>query len=168
MLLLGCDRPEVEGPPPASGPELVFEGLTLRVYRNSAAQLRVRSSHVELMRSTGALLARDAQFEFSADGLTLQTPHLTGNLNALSFDADGGVTLFSDPPAPSPRFVATTSSAHFEGKEGARGIATGTEPIAVRGSQGNRPFTLDARAFRFDVDAQQASFDGVKSRVGSP
>lgn len=167
-LLLGCDRPLAELPAPPPGPELVFEGVTLRVYRRGAPQLRVRASQVELMRSSGALAATDARFEFYVDALTLQAPALVGNLDSLSFDATGGVTLASADPDPSSGFVATAPRAHFEGREGARGIASGAEPIAVRGLQGGRPFSLDAHGFRFDVDAQHASFDTVRSTVGIP
>ena len=89
-------------------------------------------------------------------------------VRALSFDAAGGVTITSSDPDPSSHFTATTPSAHFEGHEGARGVATGKEPIAVRGLQGGHPFSLDAHAFRFDVEAQHATFDAVQSRVGAP
>lgn len=168
LLVLGCDQPVAKGPPSAPRPELVFDGLTLRVYRNGAPQLLVRSSHVELMRSNGDLRAQNARFDFYVDAVTLDAPLLSGNLNSLSFDATGGVTFASADPDPTSRFVATTPTAHFEGKEGARGVATGTAPIAVRGQQSSRPFSLDAHGFRFDVDAQHATFDAVQSKVGSP
>jgi hypothetical protein len=167
-LSLGCDRPREEPSTLAPRPELVFEKLTLRVYRKGAPQLLVRSTHVELMRSSGDLVAQNARFDFYVDALTLDAPTLNGNLDSLSFDALGGVTFGSSDPDPNSRFTATTPSAHFEGKQGARGVATGSAPIAVRGLQSGRPFSLDANAFRFDVDAQYATFDSVKSRVGAP
>jgi len=167
-LALSCERPPAQPPPAAPRPELVFEGVTLRVYRHGAAHLLVRSSRVELMRSSGALTAQNARFDFRLDAITLQAPALTGNLDSLAFDASGGVTIASSDPDPGSRFVATTPAAHFEGKEGARGVATGVAPIAVRGQQGGRPFSLDAQGFRFDLEAQHASFDVVRSRVGAP
>lgn len=168
MLLLGCERPVVAPPPGAPRPELVFEKLTLRVYRNGTPQLGVRSSHVELMRTSGDLVAQNVRFDFFLDAVTLEAPALKGNVNSLSFDAVGGVTFASSDPTPDARLIAKTPSAHFEGKEGARGVATGSEPIAVRGLQSGRPFSLDAHAFRFDVDAQHATFDKVQSKVGAP
>ena len=168
VLILGCDRPIADAPTGAPRPELVFENLSLRVYRKGAPQLLVRSSHVELMRTTGDLLAQNARFDFYVDAVALEAPTLKGNLQSLAFDAFGGVTFASSGPNPAARFVATTPSAHFEGKEGARGVATGSQAIAVRGSQNGRPFSLDAHAFRFDVDAQHASFDKVQSKVGAP
>ena len=168
VCALGCTRPVAEPVQPAARPELTFEGLTLRVYRDGSPHLLVRSTHVELMRSTGALRAQNARFDFYVDALTLEAPSLDGNLDALSFDAVGGVTLASSDPDPDSRFVATTSTAHFEGRHGARGVATGTQPITVRGVRSGRPFSLDAQAFRFDVDSQHATFDSVQSKVGAP
>ncbi len=167
-LLVGCDEPPASAPTGAPRPELVFKQLSLRVYRKGAPQLLVRSSHVELMRSTGELVAQNARFDFYVDALTLDAPALKGNLDSLAFDAAGGLTFGSTHPTPDARFTATTPSAHFEGKQGARGVATGSEAIAVRGLQGGRPFSLDAHAFRFDVDAQHATFDAVTSKVGAP
>ena len=168
VVTAGCER-TVD--PPALGeprPELLLDAVTLQVYRKHTPQLLVRANHLELSRLSGALNATGAQFDFFVDGLTLDAPVLSGNLQSLSFDATGGVTFSSSHPDPSSRFVATTRSAHFEGKEGTRGVATGTEPIAVGGLQGGRPFSLEAQRFRFDVEAQHATFESVKSKVGSP
>lgn len=168
LLGLGCTQPTADVPAGPPRPELTFEQVTLRVYRNGTRSLLVRSSHVELMRSTGDLVAQNAHFDFSIDALALDAPSLKGNLNSLAFDAVGGVTFGSRDPNPASKFVATTPSAHFEGREGARGVATGSEPIAVRGLQNGRPFSLDAKSFRFDVEAQHATFGTVQSRVGAP
>ncbi len=166
LVLLGCGR-EAEPPaPPAARPELTFEGLSLRVYRKGLPQLSVRAPHVELMRTTGALSARDARFDFFVDAVTLEAPVLSGNIDTLSFDATGGVTFASSGGAS--QFVATTARAHFEGRSGARGLATGSDPIAVSGVQGGHPFSLTATGFRFDVEQQHATFEQVQSKVGAP
>ncbi len=162
LCLTACapEPPRVNLPPPR--PELVFEGLTLKVYRKGVPQLLVRSPRVQMMKMNGDLAAERARFDFYVDALTLDAPTLNGNLESLAFDATGGVTLGSA------EFTATTAAAHFEGKDGARGVASGTSPVAVRGAQAGRPFSLDAHAFRFDVDNQHAVFDTVTSRVGAP
>lgn len=164
VLLAACAR-SAPLPPPALPPsELAFEDLRLSVYRKGQPSLRVHAERAELMRTTGALTATRAQFAFERDALALTAPTLTGNVNTLSFDATGGVVVASADGT----LTATTPSAHFEGREGARGIATGSEPIAVRGTKDGRPFSLDARRFRYDVDAEHATFDDARSRVGGP
>lgn len=160
---MACARPPA-APPPAPASELTLDDVQFHVYRKGAASLRVHASHLELMRTTGALTARDARFDFELDALSLDAPTLVGNINTLSFDATGGVAIASTDGT----VTATTPSAHFEGREGARGIATGIEPIAVRGTKEGRPFALDARGFRYDVEAQHASFDQPRSKVGGP
>lgn|GEM_PF-2800401 len=162
LCLAGCASESPRSNPPLPRPELVFEDLRLKVYRKGVPQLLVRSPRVQMMKMNGDISADRARFDFYVDALTLDAPRLTGNLESLAFDAAGGVTLGSA------EFTATTPTAHFEGKEGARGVATGKEPVAVRGAQNGRPFSLDAHAFRFDVDQQHAVFDTVTSRVGAP
>lgn len=163
LLLCACARPPdpVPGPPPS---ELAFDDVRFSVYRKGEASLRVNASHVDLMRTTGALTAKDARFDFQLDALTLSAPVLTGNVNSLSFDATGGVVIASTDGT----LTAKTPTAHFEGREGKRGVATGHDPIAVRGTKDGRPFALDARAFTFDVEAQHATFDAPRSKVGGP
>lgn len=168
VLLAGCaSRPEA---PPTAGPrpELVLDGVNLRVYRKGTPQLRVRASHLVLVRPSGEVTANDAQLDFVVDALTLQAPSLKGNVESLAFDATGGVTFSSSSADPGSHFRATTPSAHFEGKEGARGVANGAQPIAVNGLQSGRAFSLTAQRFRFDVEAQHATFDAVQTRVGAP
>ncbi len=163
VVLAACARPAAA--PPALPPsELVFEDLKLSVYRRGDPTLRVHAEHAELMRTTGALTAQRARFEFERDALALTAPTLTGNVNSLVFDATGGVVIASLDGT----LTAHTASAHFDGREGPRGVATGAEPIAVRGTKDGRPFALDARRFRYDVEAQHATFDEARSRVGGP
>ena len=164
LLVLGaCARPP-SAPPALPPSELVFDDVQLSVYRKGEASLRVHAEHMELMRTTGALTARTARFEFERDALALTAPTLTGNVNSLVFDATGGVVVASLDGT----LAAHTPGANFDGGEGPRGVATGTEPIAVRGTKDGRPFSLDARRFRYDVEAQHATFDEARSRVGGP
>jgi hypothetical protein len=144
-------------------PEFTFEDVRLRVYRNNELKLQGRAARVELMRSTGALVAHDAHFTLPAEALTLQTPQLTGNLSTLAFDGSGGLLLESTEQP----LIARTPTAHFEAREGSHGIVAGQEPIDVVGARDGRPFKIDAEQFRFDIGEQHASFESVNSRVGA-
>lgn len=166
LFWLGCSPPPL--PVPAvPRPELSLDRVTLRVYRNSDPQLLARASHLELMRSTGALIAADVHFDFLTDALTLDAPRLSGNLLSATFDVEGGPRLASVGVDPENQMVATTSSAHFEARAGAHGVASGAQPVEVRGLSAGRPYSLTAERFRFDLAEQHVSFDSARSKIGA-
>jgi hypothetical protein len=159
---------QAERPAPAAPrPELSLDGVTLHVYRNSDPQLFARASHLELMRSTGALTAEDVHFDFLTDALTLEAPRLSGNLVSATFDVEGGPRLASVGVDPENRMVATTSSAHFEARAGAHGVASGAQPVDLQGLSAGRSYSLTAERFRFDLAEQHVTFDAVRSKVGA-
>ncbi len=164
LLVSACTRSPSSAAPPRQTPELALEGATLRVYRNSDPQLFARAARLELMRSTGDLTAQTVHFDFLLDGMGLDAPRLTGNLGAQAFDVSGGVTL----AALDGGLTGHTATAHFEGRGGARGVASGTAPIEFHGLADTRPWELTAQGFRFDVAEQHATFDTVQTRVGAP
>ena len=160
---LGCTRLPAH-PPASPRPELALDGVSLRVYRNSDPQLFARAAHLELMRSTGELTARDLHFDFLTDGVGLDSPHLSGNLGSQSFELTGGVRLVASDGA----LAGRTEAAHFEGREGERGVASGSLPVEFHGQASGRSYALTGQSFRFDVAQQHASFDAVQTTVGAP
>jgi hypothetical protein len=163
LFLSGCSRP----PPPAPAaprPELALTGVTLRVYRNSDPQLFAHASSLELMRSTNDLVAQTVHFDFLLDGLALDAPVLAGNLTSQAFDVSGGVKIFAIDGG----LEGHTASAHFDGRDGQRGVASGTAPVEFHGLADARPWELTAAGFRFDVAEQHATFDAVRTKVGAP
>ena len=115
------------------------------------------------MRSTGALSASDVHFDFLVDDVAVDAPRLSGNLGSQAIDLKGGVTLASTDGG----LTGHTEAAHFEGKEGARGVASGQLPIQLHGVPGGRDCTLSADRFRFDVAEQHATFEPARTRVSA-
>ena len=144
-------------------PELALTGVTLRVYRNSDPQLFAHAASLELMRSTGDLVAQTVHFDFLLDGLALDAPRLAGNVTAQSFDVTGGVKI----AAIDAGLEGQTATAHFDGRDGQRGVASGAAPVEFHGAAGGRPWQLNAAGFRFDLAEQHASFDTVRTKVGA-
>ena len=160
-LVGACTTPSAPAPR-APGPELALDGVTLRVYRNSDPQLLARAAHLELARSTGELTARDVHFDFLADSASVDAPRLSGSLSSQAFELTGGVVLHSG------ALTGRTEAAHFEGRDGLHGIASGVAPIAVEGVAAGRPYSLTADRFRFDVAEQRATFEPARTKVGAP
>lgn len=160
LILSGCSRPPAL-PPPANRPELALDGVTLRVYRNSDPQLFAKAARVELMRSTNEVTASTVHFDFLTDGAALEAPRLNGNLSTEIFDVTGGITLTSTGGG----WVGQTEAAHFEGREGEHGVASGQRPVVLRGLTEDRKIALTADKFRFDVAQQHATFEPVRTRV---
>lgn len=149
-LLVACARPPAEDRVHVP-PDTELRGVELRRFRGSELTLVATAPVVTLYRNEGDLTAADAGLWLPAEASTVTVRALVGNV--LEERAEGlGVVLLGREGlrGESPR-------ATFHRHEGAAGVAASDAGVRLT----HPAFTLDARAFRYDLAEERAGFDGA-------
>ncbi len=133
----------------------------MQVFKADTADVSGTAERLELNRATGELLAVNARLKVTADGAELAAQQIAGNANQRRFELTGGVQLRTRDGV-----TGKTSAAHFDGAQGARGIAWGEAPTEV--SDPAHQAQLTAAGFRLDLSEERATFVQPKTRLGPP
>lgn len=163
LLAASACRPE-QPAAPASAPQApkdaVLHKATLSTWRKNTPVLTAKSDAVTWYRQESRFVAAEVVATLpSREGpVAVAAPRVDGKVTGEALDASGGVTVRSA------RGVAHSPTAHLE--NGPAGAIVSSDAGVVFEGKGQR---LQARAFRFDTHAQQASFEGVEtSTQGAP
>lgn len=138
----------------------MLHDATLSTWRGNSPVLTAKSGAVAWYREEGRFVAADVVASLpSREGpVAVTAPRVEGAVTGAALDASGGVTVRS------PRGVAQSPTAHVE--NGPEGAIVSSDAGVVFDGKGQH---LEARAFRFDAAAQQASFERVvTSTEGAP
>jgi hypothetical protein len=148
-MLGGCHPEQTRGNTDVP-PELIFEGLTYRVYRGSVLTADGDAARVAFRRDNADLAARQITTRFPSSGdrpeARIAAREGAGNLRQRNFQAWGGVRAEQGDE------VAVSEQARYAAADG---LVRGDRPIEVRG--GSRllvrgpSFTLDPREQRLTV-----------------
>lgn len=156
LLLAACPGSAV---PPAAGaplPDLVMEQVTVRQIRGDEATLVVRAPHLEMMRSSGEVSARDAGLFLPVRGVEVSAHSVTGNLQSGHVEARGEVVLTArDGLQGRSPFVI------YERKVGESGSLSSDAGVTLK-----RPgFLLTADGFTMDMAEERADFTRPSTRI---
>jgi len=155
--LTACVREEPP-PRPQDGPDLTLTDVTLRHTRAGRLKVRARAPKLEMFRFSGDLTAFDAGVFVAGNGVELDLPRVTGNLQA-------GVFTATDARLTAPDGTTAHSAAlTWRVNEGDGGVVTSDAPVEI-----DRPgLQHQATGFRLDLASERAEFTGPSTVVTSP
>jgi hypothetical protein len=154
LLVAACERP-APAPHGHLPPDIQMDQVTMKQFRGSQTRVTVTASHLEMMRGSGDFSMTDASVRLEAQGLTVQAPQVTGNVNAGVLEGFGGLTLTTGDG-----LTGTTGRARFEKDLGPEGGATSDAGVHLEHAR----FTLDAKSFRVDFASGTATFEEPVTR----
>jgi hypothetical protein len=128
LVVLGaCERHPVAPGPREAPTDITLEHVTLRTFRKGELHLLATSPHVEVVRTTNALLALDAGITMPANDVHLEAPRLTGDVSTGVLHGAGGVTFTLRG-----ELRGETPTGTFDPHLGEEGGATGDAGIVLR------------------------------------
>ncbi len=155
-LLIACSRPQAPANPaaaPASRPDIVLHGVTLRSYKGSERSVTAKMPSLSLQRESTNLTA-EAVTATLASGSVITAATVSGNANEGRLLGLNGVTLLA-----AGGVSGHAPSATYEKTLGPQGGAHGEAGVHLE----HPSFTLDATSFTADFDAQRARFEHPKT-----
>jgi lipopolysaccharide export system protein LptC len=146
----GC-RPAEPGEAEEVVPELNFEGVSFRVYRDGDLRAFGQAETASLRRDTGEIRARDlvATLPRPAGAVRITAPAGQGVLRTRTFSASGGISVSRGSD------VARTERARFV-SDGPEGRIEGDAPVVVEGEA----YRLEGTGFTLDPATGELAIRG--------